>query len=185
MRVFHEEPPAGLHQSAMWKTGEVICLRLRSRKNAQFGSGIMRRACTCPGSRAMCPVHALWERHFARLPDGSMPWAGMSSGSALSALRNVLTHLAVPCADEYGTHAFRRGHAQDLLNGGATLAEILRAGQWKSGAFHRYLETADIEQGAVLEVACDTDEEEWTQYVLSGAHVRLRQSSLSVIVSCA
>ena len=35
---------------------------------------------------------------------------------------------------------------QDLLERGATLAEILRAGQWKSAAFMRYLNLADIEK---------------------------------------
>ena len=35
---------------------------------------------------------------------------------------------------------------QDLLESGATLAEILRAGQWKSAAFMRYLNLADIEK---------------------------------------
>ena len=50
---------------------------------------------------------------------------------------------------------------QDLSESGSTLAEILRAGQWKSVAFMRYLNSADIEKGAVLEVACDTDDEQW------------------------
>ena len=67
----------------------------------------------------------------------------------------------VPNAAEFGTHCFRRGHARDMLKCGATLAEILRAGQWKSAAFLKYLEKNDIEEGVALEVACDTDEEEW------------------------
>ena len=36
--------------------------------------------------------------------------------------------------------------SQDLLVGGATLAHILRAGQWKSAAFLGYLNQADIEK---------------------------------------
>ncbi len=48
---------------------------------------------------------------------------------------------------------------QDLLENGSTLAEILRAGQWRSAAFLRYLNIADIEKCAALEVACDTDDE--------------------------
>ena len=78
-----------------------------------------------------------------------------------SVLVQCFGFLQVPNAGEYGTHCFRRGHARDMLLCGATLAEILRAGQWKSAAFLKYLETADIEQGVALEVACDTDEEEW------------------------
>jgi hypothetical protein len=37
---------------------------------------------------------------------------------------------------------------KDLLESGATLAEILRAGQWRSAAFMRYLNLADIEKVA-------------------------------------
>ena len=50
-------------------------------------------------------------------------------------------------------------YLQDLLENGSTLAEILRAGQWRSAAFLRYLNVGDIEKGAALEVACDTDDE--------------------------
>ena len=67
---------------------------------------------------------------------------------------------------------------QDLLEGGSSMAQILRAGQWKSAAFLRYLNMADVEKvlpgifppvhpgarmckGAVLEVACDSEDEEW------------------------
>ena len=39
---------------------------------------------------------------------------------------------------------------QDLLEGGATLAEILRAGQWKSAAFLKYLDLEALEKGAVV-----------------------------------
>ena len=37
-------------------------------------------------------------------------------------------------------------HAQDLWRSGATLAEILTAGQWKSAAFLRYLDEAELEK---------------------------------------
>ena len=60
----------------------------------------------------------------------------------------------VPNASAYGTHSLRRGHARDLLESGATLAEILRAGQWKSAAFMRYLNMADIEKVACAVLCC-------------------------------
>ena len=95
MRVFQSEPPAGVHQSTIWREGDVICVRLARRKNAPSGSGIMRRACTCKGSRLACPVHALWEQHFAALPEGTAPWEGMTGASALRALRTALEKLSV------------------------------------------------------------------------------------------
>ena len=45
------------------------------------------------------------------------------------------------------------------MENGSDLAEILRAGQWRSAAFLRYLNAADIEKGVALDVACDTDDE--------------------------
>ena len=52
----------------------------------------------------------------------------------------------VPDAKLYGTHDFRRGHAEDLRQCGASLAEILLAGQWKSAAFLKYLDEAELEK---------------------------------------
>ena len=84
----------------------------------------------------------------------------------------------VPAAESYATHDFRRGHAQvrsctmrevkqssyrlqDMLERGATLSQILAAGQWRSSAFIRYLKEAELEQGVALEVAIHSDDEEW------------------------
>ena len=38
---------------------------------------------------------------------------------------------------------------QDLWKSGATLAEILLAGQWKSAAFLRYLDEAELEKARI------------------------------------
>ena len=46
---------------------------------------------------------------------------------------------------------FRRGHAQDLLEAGASLGTILRAGEWRSSAFMAYLDVSVMEAKAVLE----------------------------------
>ena len=50
---------------------------------------------------------------------------------------------------------------QDMLERGATLSQILAAGQWRSSAFIRYLKEAELEQGVALEVAIHSDDEEW------------------------
>ena len=47
------------------------------------------------------------------------------------------------------------GVAQDLLVNGASLAEILSAGQWKSPAFLAYLDLETLEKGAVIEAHRD------------------------------
>ena len=81
----------------------------------------------------------------------------------------------------YSTHSFRRGHAQvcsshglcaasarvpllqDMLAHGAELSQILRAGQWRSAAFLRYINEAELERDVALEMACETDDELWPE----------------------
>ena len=76
--------------------------------------------------------------------------------------------LSVSEAQLYRTHDLRRGHAQaraprplarcdragvqDMLEGGSRLGAILKAGQWRSPAFLQYINSQDLESGAVLEV---------------------------------
>jgi hypothetical protein len=105
----------------------------------------------------MCPIHTLWDQYFAALPDGARPWVSISANKARDRLRLVLSKLHVPDWAEYGTHDFRRGHAevrsiaylphiclclrccQDMRKSGCTLVQILLAGQWKSASFLKYL----------------------------------------------
>ena len=66
-------------------------------------------------------------------------------------------------ASLYRTHDFRRGHARDLQASGASLVEILQAGQWKSPAFLNYLDVNSLESEAVLqahlEESSDSDDD--------------------------
>ena len=67
----------------------------------------------------------------------------------------MLVCLQIVDAPKYRTQDLRRGHAQDLLESGATLGEILRAGQWRSPAFLKYLDLESLEQDAVVEAHLD------------------------------
>ena len=80
-----------------------------------------------------------------------MPFEAFDAKSALSILRGWLQHLGIPDALAYRTHDIRRGHARDLMKGGARLHEILAAGDWKSAAFLKYLDSVELESGATLE----------------------------------
>ena len=66
-------------------------------------------------------------------------------------LRRLLAEAGVPEADKYTSHDLRRGHADDMRRGGATLGEILRAGDWRSPAFLAYLEKEQLEFDRVCE----------------------------------
>ena len=71
--------------------------------------------------------------------------------NSLAALREFLALIHVPNATMFRTHDLRRGHARDMQARGATLSEILRAGDWRSAAFLSYLDRAQLEEDAVLE----------------------------------
>ncbi len=109
---------------------------------------------------------------------GQLPLHGTESCSALHTLSKV------PHASAYGTHAFRRGHArvrepglllpiaacpfalaQDLWQSGSPLAEILRAGQWRSASFAKYLNMADVEKARLTRCLSPS----FAQHMLSGS----------------
>lgn len=169
-------------QSIIWREGHEVCVRLSRRKNRPRGSGTMRRRCSCVGGVSTCAVHTLWERFFALLPDGTCPWAEVNANYARTRLRRLLHILGVLDADAYGTHGFRRGHAeaghsparvqplrrqlcvlfaQDMRECGHPLAEILAAGQWKGASFIKYVKEAELEKEVAYQVAIQSDEEEW------------------------
>ena len=51
-----------------------------------------------------------------------------------------------------GTHAFRRGMAQDIVDAGGSLAVLLRAGDWRPSAFLKYLRESQPQEAAVARV---------------------------------
>ncbi len=85
------------------------------------------------------------------LPVGSKPFAEYTQGKALAILRGALLTIGTEDAKLYRTHDFRRGHAKDLQMNGASLYEILCAGEWRSPAFLEYLDLMELEKGVVVE----------------------------------
>ena len=73
----------------------------------------------------------------------------------------MLAALDVKNACLYRTHDLRRGHAEDMRQNGATLGEILLAGDWRSPAFLDYLDRVQLEQDRTAEAHLhDSSEEE-------------------------
>ena len=70
---------------------------------------------------------------------------------ALARLRETLVAMKVPGANQYRTHDFRRGHADDMRRNGKSMAEILRMGGWSSRAFQDYMDMHAVEEDAVFE----------------------------------
>ena len=133
--------------------GNSLVLKLARRKNKAHGS-TLRRACACPASRWMCPVHTLGE-WLGSQAAGTKPFAHLRADVARRQLRERLTWSGVKDAPAYSLHDFRRGHAMDLASAGGTLKTILAAGEWTSPAFLKYLDIAELEEQAVLQAHVD------------------------------
>ena len=72
----------------------------------------------------------------------------------------MLAVVGVAEADAYRTHDLRRGHAEDMLLNGATLAEILRAGDWRSPSFLFYLNVQQLEMERTVEAHLEDSSDE-------------------------
>ena len=96
-----------------------------------------------------------------QLADGQLLFDGITASKALVSLREILERSHTPEARAYGTHDLRRGHARDLQRHGASLYEILMAGEWRSPAFMHYLDTNALEADLVVQahVAESSDSE--------------------------
>ena len=79
---------------------------------------------------------------------------------ALKMLRACLRVCGIEDAFKYRMHDFRRGHAQDLLDSGASLAEMLSAGQWRSPAFLRYIAEETLERDAIVQAHLEESSDE-------------------------
>ena len=85
------------------------------------------------------------------MPEGERLFVGLSPKDANSELRRRLHAVGVSNAELFTLHAFRRGHAMDLVASGARLWEILQAGEWRSPAFLAYLKLHKVECEATQE----------------------------------
>ena len=121
-------------------------LVLRTRKNEPRGASLARSCICLSQSPLLCGVCALHAQADESRRNGisvaARLFRPLESVSALIVLRRLCQHLGL---ESPGWHAFRRGMAQDLFDGGATLSQLLRAGGWKSSAFLRYLLRRDVD----------------------------------------
>ena len=138
-------------------------VNLRARKNACAGDTITR---TCSRadteeSKRLCGVCALAGQVAEATASGQgvrdLLFPALQRVLALRALKAAAADAGLPAV----WHAFRRGTATDMLNGGPPpLAEILLAGGWKSVAFLRYLTRGDLDERAAVDFAFEESDGE-------------------------
>ena len=127
----------------------------KHRKNAQRGATI-KRSCICRSVPnvlcGVCCLKAAIQEHRKKGFSDKTPIFGGKRvfHQYLEILRSACRAKGLPCIS---WHSFRRGAASDMLHRGCTVAQIIRAGGWKSGAFIRYLDRRDVDDRAHLELA--------------------------------
>ena len=145
-------------QSSLCIRSNCIGLRLRTRKNKRHGS-VLWRQCWCSQQASTCSVK-VFGRWAATKPVGTALFCGLNAGMATKLLRCILAALKVEGAERYRLQDFRRGHADDLANSGASLLEILKAGEWRSPAFLKYLNIESLERHSVVQAHVDESSED-------------------------
>ena len=130
---------------------DFLCLKLNRRKNMRDGT-IMRRTCTCNPKKntfdKFCPVHILWPAVKKRVPRGKLLFPSLKTGSLNRDLRNLFNTSGLPNASHLSSHAFRKGGAQEIIDKGGSLGQLLTAGGWSSAAFLTYISTEKAEDAA-------------------------------------
>ena len=121
---------------------------LKKTKSNQAGPAEVVSLKEWPGS-PVCPVRAM-SRYLRVRPLGVIATAPLFSlarapGVALTGrlfnqvLRAVLRDMGVPNPQAFSAHSFRIGAATQAAVGGATAAEVMALGRWRSDAFMVYL----------------------------------------------
>ena len=147
--------------SGLWvDQAGALNLRLQRRKHRPQGSHL-RRACSCAQGPAFCVPHCVRRLLQSKQP-GEKLWA-FTAAAMLKELRRLLGMLSVPGAPEFTLKAFRAGHATALAAAGHSLAAVMAAGEWRSMAALRYIDTDAVDQAQLLATtieAFDDDEVE-------------------------
>lgn len=134
--------PDGQH-SRLAACGDEIIPRLVRRQNKPYGS-TMKRACTCAKAPRLCPLHVLG-KWIAGCQDAT-PFAKFSANFARTEINRRAVDAGFEGGKHYCLHDLRRGHAQKILQSNCNLQQILRAGEWVSPAFLRYLDTVKVDR---------------------------------------
>ena len=142
--------------SGLWvDNSRGLCLRLQRRKHRPNGSFLVR-GCSCRevGS-TRCPPHRIGP-FLTGLEYGQRLWQ-WSASEWRHLVRRALTQLFVNDAQSFTLKGFRAGKATELARKGLPLGEIMAAGEWKSGAGLRYIDTDAVDMACFTRVLDTSD----------------------------
>ena len=130
-------------------------ITLATRKNSRVPVKLVRRCCCVSSGRSLCAVHWLL-RHRAHGGEGRLFKFGVNQ--FVNRVRTYATKLGMDELRRVSTHAFRRGMAQDILDLGGNVATLLRAGDWSSSAFLKYVRYAQPQEVAISQAVIDVSD---------------------------
>ena len=108
----------------------------------------MTRHCCCADSgRLLCSVHWLHQLRDRRIDGGKV--FRLSKDHLARRVKHLAKEIGLEDPERYGTHALRRGMAQDILDMGGQLPSLLKAGDWCSSAYLKYLRASQTDDTAV------------------------------------
>ena len=120
-----------------------LVLKLSFRKNTRSVT-IAMRPCFCATGgflpRSLCPIHSFWVSLISHTPPGRPLFPTYAGRNIIRILKRAFTNASIVDGSRYTPHCFRRGAANAILQSGSSLATIMLAGGWTSGAYRSYLE---------------------------------------------
>jgi len=146
------------NHSKIQLTGNTAVITLMRRKNLATPSRLERNCCCEASGTKLCAVH--WLHRLFRERTGEGRLFTLSAHSFKMRMRQLAFECKISDASRLGTHAFRRGMAQDIVSAGGSLAVLLRAGDWHSKAFLAYLRESQPEDEAVAHFVINISDSE-------------------------
>ena len=161
LRVPSEGIPLEWHGEHSWIdiSSHAASITLARRKNSRTPVTLTRKCCCESSGKHLCAVH--WLRRLRELqPHHSGRLFDFTIASFTANLRSCVDDLSLLSLRGVSSHAFRRGMAQDILSLGGSLAVLLRAGDWSSSAYLRYVKVSQPEDAAIAQAVIHVSDSE-------------------------
>ena len=124
----------------------MLIVKLAWRKHMPGGC-ILKRPCFCPHNNerasALCPIHWFWPLVRNSTKSGELLFKKIKQYNVNRYIRRALSNIAVPAAERYSSHGFRRGAAQELKETGSPFSIVGSLGQWSGASFKSYVDLSD------------------------------------------
>ena len=140
--------------------GDVLQVMLSRRKCSNVPVILERRCCCKNSGRSLCAVHKMIPIIARARQSGGGRLFNVSVHCFLRKLRELGASCGIANSDKLGTHVLRRGMARDIIDAGGSLATLLRAGDWKSASYIKYLREGQVEERAAADLLIEHSDSE-------------------------